>query len=229
MLNADMLPRRWRQWRAQVTTIHLLPAIPVLIVVLVFLPVLGSRFVWDDDIFLSDLLVYRAPTPALVGLLRPFVLSPNYFRPLVVLTFLVELRLWPESPGMFHLSNLLLHACNTLLVTLLARWLWPIDGANALPPYGRWLPLIAGLLYGLHPALIESVAFVSSRFDLLMTTCLLLALLFDLRLRGRLVTRALLVGLLLLLALLAKEMAAAFVLVLPVWHQAVGEPGRGRK
>lgn len=29
---------------------------------------------------------------------------------------------------------------------------------------------LAGLLYGLHPALVESVAFVSSRYDLAMTT-----------------------------------------------------------
>lgn len=76
--------------------------------------------------------------------------------------------------------------------------------------------MFAGLLYGLHPALIEGVAFVSSRFDLLMTAFLLLALLAELRLKGR--RRLLGVGLAFLLAALSKEMALAFALALPFWR-----------
>jgi tetratricopeptide (TPR) repeat protein len=194
--------------------------IPALAVVLIYLPALGYSFVWDDTIFLRDWPLYRETGVGLDVLFRPFVLSPNYFRPLALLTFMGELRLAGLNPAVFHLTNLLLHALNTALLVILARrFLGGAGPSNGRPFSYQIIPLLAGLLYGLHPALLEGVAFVSSRFDLLMTTCLLLALLADDAVRHP-VWRPLLVGLAFLLAALAKEMALAFVLALPFWHLA---------
>jgi len=207
------------------TKVHsnwLLPVmIPGLAIVLVYLPVLGYSFVWDDTIFLRDLPTYRDAGTGLGVLFQPFVLSPNYFRPLALLTFISELRLAGLNPAVFHLSNLLLHALNSALLAILARRLLNgAEPAGGRPLYYQAIPALVGLLYGLHPALLEGVAFVSSRFDLLMTTCLLLALLADIAVR-RPLGRPLLVGLAFLLAALAKEMALAFVLALPLWHLAL--------
>lgn len=194
-----------------------LALLPALLVFLVYLPAVRYAFVWDDTIFLRDMPAYRDPNLWLPALFRPFVLSPNYFRPLALLTFVVEVNLAGLNPALFHFTNILLHAINTGLVALLAFFLF--SPAPRLPRSPSLLLLGAGLLYGLHPALVEGVAFVSSRFDLLMTTFLLLALLVDLRVRRRW-TRALLVGLFFLLAALAKEMAVALALALPLWHWA---------
>jgi tetratricopeptide (TPR) repeat protein len=199
--------------------------LPAVVVFLVYLPAVRYNFVWDDTIFLRDMPAYRDPNLWLPALFQPFMLSPNYFRPLAVLTFVVEVNLVGLNPALFHFTNILLHAINTGLVALLAFSLFsPSPRTPAAPTDSPWSPRLfltlgAGLLYGLHPALIEGVAFISSRFDLLMTTLLLLALLVDLRVRGKLI-RAILVGLLFLLAALAKEMAVAFALVLPLWHLA---------
>ncbi len=193
----------------------LLALIPALIVMLVYLPSLWFDFVWDDALFLYDHPLYRDPDRWAEALQQPFVLSPNYFRPLALTTFLIELRLWQGWPLPFHLTNVLLHALNTILVVILAQCIWP--GARTRPG----LSLAAGLLYGLHPALVESVAFISSRFDLLLTTALLLALLADVNLRHHSVARPLVVGLAFFVAALSKEMAVAFALVLPVWHIAL--------
>jgi tetratricopeptide (TPR) repeat protein len=194
-----------------------LVAIPVLIVALVYLPALRNGLVWDDVTFLSDLPLYRDPTLWIEALRQPFVISSNYFRPLALLTFVGESRLGGLNPTLFHLTNILLHACNAGLVAILARHLWAAEGDDAA---GDWLAVGVGLLYGLHPALLEGVAFISSRFDLLLTTFLLLALVADVTLRRQGVARALAVGLAFLLAALSKEMAVAFAVVLPLWHLA---------
>ncbi|MFB0536054.1 MAG: tetratricopeptide repeat protein [Anaerolineae bacterium] len=196
--------------------------LPALIVFLVYLPALGYGFVWDDTIFLVDLPLYRDPALWPQALRQPFALSPNYFRPLALLTFIAELRLGGLNPALFHLTNLLLHALNTALVAALARHLWrsDVDEAQSVGAlHATPLQVGAALLYGLHPALLEGVAFISSRFDLLLTTFLLLALLADVSLRHR-AARPLGVALAFLLAALAKEMAVALAFVLPLWRLA---------
>lgn len=209
--------------------------IPAIIIALVYLPALRYQFAWDDTIFLRDMPAYRNPELWLDSLFRPFVLSPNYFRPLALLTFIGELRLRGLDPAVFHATNLFLHALNTALVTLLAMQIlstWLSRQQKTLKTF-PWVPFVVGLLYGLHPALIEGVAFISSRFDLLMTTFLLLAILADgigrstvNPKRSTQLKRSLLVGACFLLAALAKEMAVAFALALPIWHIAVGSEQR---
>lgn len=187
--------------------------VPALAAFAAYLPVLGHDLVWDDIPLLRDVPLYRVPELWRQALARPLIFSSNYFRPLAVLTFLGEMRLGggDPPPALFHLTNLILHAANTAFVTLLAGRIGLTLG----------LSLAAGLIYGLHPALVEPVAFVSCRFDLLMTTFLLAALLADATLAGARV-RPLAIGGSFLLAALAKEMAVALVVVLPLWQIALG-------
>lgn len=196
--------------------------VPALVVFFLYLPALTHELVWDDAIFLRDLPNYRDPSLWLAALFQPFVLSPNYFRPLALLTFVGELRLGGQ-PALFHLTNVILHALSTAMVTILV-WRLTVSHSSRPPASLRVAApaLVAGMLFGLHPALIEGVAFVSGRFDLLMTAFLLLALLADHALRGR-PSRASMVALCFLAAALCKEMAIAFAFALPLWHLATGE------
>ncbi|MGB9722421.1 MAG: tetratricopeptide repeat protein [Chloroflexia bacterium] len=202
--------------------------LPALVALLLYLPALNFQLVWDDTIFLRDYPTYRDPALWPTAVFRNFILSPNYFRPLALLTFVAELGLGGINPTLFHLTNVLLHVLNTALVTLLAAHLFGLRRTSGLRPL---LPaLAAGLLYGCHPALLEGVAFISGRFDLLMTTFLLLALLADGKVRSRWL-RPLLVGTAFFLAALCKEMAVALVPAILCWHLArpdEGESGRFR-
>jgi Flp pilus assembly protein TadD len=196
--------------------------IPPLIILLLYLPAVKFSLVWDDTIYLRDMPNYRDPSLWLPSLFHAFVLSPNYFRPLALLTFVGEINLGGAA-GLFHLTNILLHSLNTLLVVILVRRLIQMKTMSSkLDLQSIGPPIAAGLIYGLHPALIEGVAFVSGRFDLLMTSFLLVALLADLNLRGR-PSRSTAVGLAFLGAALSKEMAVAFALALPFWHLATGD------
>jgi len=194
--------------------------LPALLVLLLYLPALWGDFVWDDPLFLVEAPAYRAPDGWLAALARPFVLSPNYYRPLPLLTFVAELRLFGLQPFSFHLVNLLLHSLNALLVALLARRMFPRQAV--------WAPLAAGLVYGLHPALVETVAFISGRFDLMLTAFCLLALLADLRWRDRPWAQAAGVGLAFLGAALSKEMAVSLAALLPAYHLATARSGDRR-
>lgn len=185
------------------------PVFVALITGLLYLPTLWHGFVWDDTIFLYESPLYRDPSRWADALRQPFIFSENYFRPLVLATFLMELRQWDSWTLPYHLFNTLLHALNAGLMAVIARRLFSNSSA---------LALSAGLLYGIHPALVESVAFISSRFDLMVTTCLLLALWCDLKFRSHsLVLRALSVSLCFLIAAFAKEMAVALIFAYPAW------------
>jgi cytochrome c biogenesis factor len=82
------------------------------------------------------------------------------------------------------------------------------------------------VVYGVHPALVEAVAFISCRDDLLVTTFLLLALLAHARWMGRKFLRPLGVGLAFLAAALTKEMAIVLPPALVLWSIALARQVR---
>jgi tetratricopeptide (TPR) repeat protein len=193
--------------------------IPALVAVAAYLPALSGTFVWDDTVLLYNQPYLRDPSlwsKALAHFLS--VISSNYFRPVAVFTFLADARVWGLHPAGFHLTNVLLHALNTLLVTLLARELVTrrVDQHRQ-----AMVAVVTGLVYGLHPALVESVAFTSSRFDVLMTTWVLLALFVDTRFRNSNAWRLGAVGVLFLAAALTKETGVVLPLVLLLWRIAI--------
>lgn len=184
-------------------------ALSILIVVgTLYAQTLNFEFVWDDNQVIHGRVDYQSPAHWLESVRQPLDFSPNYFRPLALSSLLVQIWLWKDNPAPFHAANVLIHLLNTTLVMAL--------GLRLLR--GRWQGLLAGALYGVHPALIESVAFVSSRYDLLATLFLLTALWLEGRLQGK--ARLLSVGGTFLLALLCKEMALTLPLVLLAWQAA---------
>jgi len=85
------------------------------------------------------------------------------FRPVTTLSFAANYAVHGRTPLGYHLVNLLLHVAASLLVLSLARRL----AEATMPDRAPWVALVAGLLSAVHPAHVESVAFVSGRTDLL--------------------------------------------------------------
>jgi protein O-mannosyl-transferase len=201
--------------------------VPALLAIIAYLPSLRGGFVSDDKTFLLNSPIYREPGFWRLALTRPFVMVTDYFRPLALLSFMVDLRLWGVRPLPLHLTNVILLGFNTFLVGWLALGYAQRPAGQEGRPVSWWAAGVA-LLYGLHPALVEATAWISGRFDLLVTFWLLLGLAVDLHWRTRTVGRALLVGILFFLAALSKEMAVVFLPVLLVLHHASARPDRGR-
>lgn len=190
--------------------------VAVLVVVLVaYWPALRNGFVWDDRVYLFDPEMMDAELWT-EKLSRAFLLSRNYYRPVPLMTLIVQALGEGPDARLLHLANVLVHAFNTMLVGILCLRL-----GTRVAHSGRsgWIAALAALLYGLHPANIEVVAWISGRFDLLVTTFLLLTLLADTMI-ARTWVRATLVGICYFAAACSKEMAMAFPFVIFSWHMA---------
>jgi tetratricopeptide (TPR) repeat protein len=150
-------------------------------------------------------------------------------RPVVNLTYALDAALWGLRPLGFHLTNVLLHAFNVLLVFVVARGLDAdsrahrsrgVDGDPTQTPARRCTGAIVGAgLFAVHPLLSQAVGYVSARADLLCATFVLVAFLAARRyLKGASWAWAAMAAGAWLLALGSKEVAAMLPVVLLVYH-----------
>jgi tetratricopeptide (TPR) repeat protein len=91
----------------------------------------------------------------------------GFYQPFVLLTYLVEYKLFGLNPLPYHLTNVLLHLINCWLVFKLSEQL----SANKLTA------LIVCALFAIHPMHVESVVWVTERKDVLYTLFYLSSLL----------------------------------------------------
>ena len=82
-----------------------------------------------------------------------------YWHPLTWLSHMLDCQLFGLSPGMHHLTNLLFHLANSLVLYLV---LIKMTGS-------RWRSAFVAALFALHPLHVESVAWVAERKDVLST------------------------------------------------------------
>lgn len=179
-------------------------------VCLVYWPVHQAGFVWIDKICFHDTAWLRQGDSWKQFIFHNFYEWINYFRPLVVALFVFEVRVLDVSPGPMHLVSLGIHLTNTLLVGLLALSLSEDEYDTRKT---RIYAASAMLLYGLHPALIEPVVWISCQFELVVTFFVLAGLLLNSRLQHS-AMRALGVATCFFFAACAKESAASFPLLL---------------
>jgi cytochrome c-type biogenesis protein CcmH/NrfG len=149
----------------------------------VFLPTLNNDFVdWDDvQNFLENPNYRGLGWPQLRWMWSTAHLG--HYVPLTWMTLGLDYVLWGMDPSGYHLSNLLLHAANGILVYFFARRLLGA-ALPRLPAAGVALRLgsaFAALLFAVHPLRVESVAWVTERRDVLCGAFFLLAVLAYLR------------------------------------------------
>ncbi len=89
------------------------------------------------------------------------------WHPLTWLSLMLDARLYGLNAGGYHLTNLLLHLANTVL---LFGWLRTATGA-------RWPSALTAFFFVAHPLHVESVAWVTERKDVLSTLFFFLTLL----------------------------------------------------
>jgi hypothetical protein len=169
--------------------------------VTLYWPALGSGFLGDDFMILHRLRGLHHAADVGRFFHGEFF---EYYRPLGFVSHAVDWALAGQSARQFHLTNVLIHIANTILVLLIGR-------ALSLRP----LPaLLAAALFALHASNNEAVVWMSARFDLL-ATCFGLAAIY-LMIRGGLPGQAA-AALCFLLALLSKEAAVALPVAAVAW------------
>lgn len=160
-------------------------------------------YVWDDGALFLDNTTLRESAWSWGAIFRPIFPDVPYFRPLVLASWMAEMYFFHLDPFYSHAINLLLHAANVCLVYAVAKNIFNSGSETVLSP-----AFCAALIYSLHPCLVESVAWVSGRFDLLATTLLMAG--FYVALGPQTVARGLFVALLVLGSMLSKEIGVLF-------------------
>jgi protein O-mannosyl-transferase len=181
-------------------------AIASLLIILAFLPSLFAELSSIDDL---DMYKWIASSEiSLKELFFPHSSGGAYYRPLIGVSYLFDKYVWFLDTRLMHLDNLLFHLANALLVYYLAYQLLPRDKQQK-----SMVPLVASLLFGLHPLTVESVAWISGRTDIMAGTFVLLSTVFLFRFRKTGKMNNLVLALAVLIpGLLIKETPLAFVL-----------------
>jgi hypothetical protein len=133
----------------------------------VYLNALHNPFVYDDYHT-----VVANPSIARLGDVGAIV-AGALTRPLVNFTYAIDRAAWGTAPFGFHVTNVLLHMANVVLLFLLTGRLMGRD--RVLEPFA------AASLFAVHPMMTEAVGYISGRSELLCGLCFLLALLAGLR------------------------------------------------
>ncbi len=164
---------------------YILAASIALLTFIIYLPALRNEFVyWDDNIYIFDNPHIRSLDGTLVRWAFFHFYEANWF-PITWISHALDNALWGMNSLGHHLTNIILHAINTALVVLLALKLLEIvrerseEKTSGSFLYDRTILIAAGvtgLLFGIHPVHVESVAWVSERKDLLCALFFLLSI-----------------------------------------------------
>lgn len=204
----------------------LLVGLVILVLFLIYGPsVFNNDYAWDDwELFINSPYL-RNPSLVFEGLVKPILPGTTYFRPLPLATFALEFIGGSVNPILSHSVNFLIHGVNTFLVAyIFSKMFLPKDGK-----IDWYRPILAAAIYGVHPALVESVAWAAGRFDLLVTLFYLAAIAVYLRFPDPL--RIFLLFPVYLAACFSKEMAITLpvsLLIIEFYRVASTEEWRAR-
>lgn len=206
-----------------------MPSVQLLVIaVLALIAYSGSfhvPFVFDDE----SSIVANPAIRTLHGFLSGAGYAYNPRRFIGYLSFALNYKVGGLDVTGYHIVNLTIHVASAWLVYFLARLTLRTPFFGAETRLERALPLIAALLFVLHPVQTQAVTYVvqrlaslASMFYLLSVVCYIRARLFQEE-QGRLVSMATMVLFLLslaaaLLAMRTKEIAATLPLVVALYE-----------
>ena len=186
-----------------------------------FSNIFGNSFVWDDE----EMVVKNFPIFQTTNIPQFFKqatffsggsgLSGWFYRPLVMISFLLTGVIFGQSPFGFHLVQLVLHLAGASILFLVLRELFQLKVKKEATP----LALLLSLIFVVHPAHVEAVSYISSIAEPLYTLLFLVAFLVIIKSRSKKLTskQFYIVIASFLLSLLTKEGAVIFLPIVAVY------------
>lgn len=110
----------------------------------------------DPELIINNIHLRAGLTPASIAWAFQTGYGANWF-PLTWLSYLLGVTFYGFDSGWHHLTNVLLHAANSILLFWVLR---RMTGA-------RWRSAFVALLFAIHPLHVESVAWISERKEVL--------------------------------------------------------------
>lgn len=200
-----------------------------LLAAVLYLGTLLYGFVWDDFYLVTgnEFIRRLADMPTWISMTvdqTSFnIFRGNLFRPGVLASLAADFALWGDEATGFHLTNVVLHSLMVWLVYLLARTVTRRTDLGA----------VSALLFAVHPAHVELMAFISARGDIWVSICMLMATLtYHKSLRARGWSQACWYGgalVLMAFGLLFKEAAATLPPILLLLEAQAAKSGAPRQ
>jgi len=189
---------------------------------LAYANVLQGGFVWDDEVLVVKN-AYIRDFGHLGNIFSENILGgvkrmSAFYRPLQIVTYAFDFRVWQLDPFGYHLTSVLWH------IAAAAAAYFFVLALAARPRAALW----AGLFFVVHPVHTEAVSYVSGRADPMAAVFIFLCLTFYIRYCGR--QRP---GLWIALAffaaaaLLSKEIALLLPLMVLLYHYTAGTKIKG--
>lgn len=121
-----------------------------------FLPSLFNNFTnWDDNVFVTENPDIRGFSVVNIKAVWTSSYVCNY-QPITMLTYMLDYTIFKLNPFGYHLTNLIVHLLNCLLVYYLIY----LISANSTVAF------ITSVFFGIHPLRVESVAWIAERKDM---------------------------------------------------------------
>jgi len=124
----------------------------------IYVSSLGHAFVWDDSWLITENREYFEDVINLNQAFQKPCFDVPYYRPLLMASFFLDYSVWGLNPYGFHLSNVVLHILNTLLVFFFILQLG----------YSSRISFFTAALFATHPVQTETIAWIAGRNDSLM-------------------------------------------------------------
>ncbi len=155
-------------------------------VFVVYAPALSGQLLWDDVLLIKTPVIIRSPVLCLEAFRHTLANDrSDFYRPTQTLTFIADYWFAGTNPFAYHLTSLLIHAANAVLLCLVLRLVLPILLRGEWPR--RQVNLLAlgvALVWAVHPVHNAAVAYASGTADpLAMFFCLAAVLLCERSLR----------------------------------------------
>lgn len=199
--------------------------IVALFIAAAYIPTFSGDFILDDKPLVKDNLFIREfNRPALYLSHEDGVSNEDlpgshtgYYRPLVNIFYTLDYKIWGMKSSGFRTTNLILHL---LTCIVLYQFLSTLLG-------GHLIPFAVTLLFGLHPINTESVAWISSRNNILVTLFSLISFYYYIihRNEGK-VWAGFLSYLSFLAALFSKEFAIMLLPIFFLYNRVIARDGK---
>ncbi|MBN2363060.1 tetratricopeptide repeat protein [candidate division WOR-3 bacterium] len=127
---------------------------------------------WDDSYLLVDnASFFEKPSNIFASFTKDLSLSTNdqnkiFYRPLMLVSYVIEYQWAKENPRSYHLTNVIFHIVSTLLLFFFLRQLKVSERSS----------FFLSLIFSVHPLTVQSVAWIQGRNDSLLLIFLLLSL-----------------------------------------------------
>jgi protein O-mannosyl-transferase len=144
---------------------------------LLYWPVLSYDFVYYDDYgyVVENEFIRSFSGSNFLSLLTQTKMA--YWGPSTYFSFAIDYHFWQFDPFGYHLSNLIWHSINVLLLFFLIYYILRLPRFNYSFIFSQITAAFAALLFAIHPQNVEPVVWIASRKDVLSLAFFLLTVL----------------------------------------------------